>query len=738
MDTKYTPEMFMDFFSDIDKHLASTAELSKYTKDFLDSYKLNGKTLQSNFLSEALDQLVMRKQGGVNKGVATKFIVALSKIGGFKSRISDDILHYWVDPKEWAAFRDSDWIKTNKKLTQSSADPVEQNSEIKTVRAILLNDNKEVLLGLNASNKEYGLPGGHLHGNELPRTGIVREIFEETSYEIDPKTLVFIFDIEDERVFLADSIHNSRLSPSPIMDPDKEFILFQWFPLDNLPSNLYDCCEEALHRYKRGTIKDDQPQMVWASTSWKDYVQGEYWIVDGHEIPADSELDVGHEFVATEAMLLSHSDEFISRLEEMGIKYEGQDIDEENLITAYTFGAIPPELGKEIMGEKWDHMNKDVREAFMKHHNAIMNINLNFAVWKLTPKVIDQIQSFVMERAEGDMPLSDEEILIEEVSTKRHRSIELSEFLGMKQPGQLWRVPASIQKATANVEEVSEFPGLVVSKVGNKIFAQIRNQVDFEDFKGVINLSTKTGHIQSLKSKTQQLAKEILEWFEKKARNLGVLRIISETLPNSLDFWKSIGYKVIKRENHPPIVKKPLAKEDAEASPSVYMDVQDPGVIEVYVDNKLAYTMDDGAIWETLPRLAQEKSKGRKITFKQKLPSGEIIDFNEPSPPVPTMAAITPEERKIYTDFGKNLKSVLKKEFGIDLRVTVMKSAMSNPWIEVRVAKFEEDVIPNNFRKKIVEKLGMTGIRDMDNIQYGNLRPNSVALKYSEWLKVME
>ena len=41
------------------------------------------------------------------------------------------------------------------------------------------------------------------------------------------------------------------------------------------------------------------------------------------------------------------------------------------------------------------------------------------------------------------------------------------------------------------------------------------------------------------------------------------------------------------------------------------------GKIEVYVDNKKVHTLDDDAVWETMPRLAQEQSKGKKIKMIQ-------------------------------------------------------------------------------------------------------------------------
>jgi hypothetical protein len=53
--------------------------------------------------------------------------------------------------------------------------------------------------------------------------------------------------------------------------------------------------------------------------------------------------------------------------------------------------------------------------------------------------------------------------------------------------------------------------------------------------------------------------------------------------------------------------------------------------IIISVDGK-EYTFDDDEIWQTLPRMAQEQFKGKKIRMYQKLPNGEIIDFDETNP----------------------------------------------------------------------------------------------------------
>lgn len=98
--------------------------------------------------------------------------------------------------------------------------------------------------------------------------------------------------------------------------------------------------------------------------------------------------------------------------------------------------------------------------------------------------------------------------------------------------------------------------------------------------------------------------------------------------------------------------------------------------------------------------------------------------------------AISPEERKSYVDYSKKLKAKLSKEFGFPIRVTVSKSVAPNPYIEVRASNYEKDVIPNEFRLMITDKMGWEP-GNKDNVSYGNIRGNSIALNHSHWLKVL-
>jgi len=65
-----------------------------------------------------------------------------------------------------------------------------------------------------------------------------------------------------------------------------------------------------------------------------------------------------------------------------------------------------------------------------------------------------------------------------------------------------------------------------------------------------------------------------------------------------------------------------LIRDDSLDKPSLCIE----GRIDVLVDGQKVYELNDDEIWETLPRLAQERSKGKKVEFKQILDDGTIID----------------------------------------------------------------------------------------------------------------
>jgi hypothetical protein len=98
---------------------------------------------------------------------------------------------------------------------------------------------------------------------------------------------------------------------------------------------------------------------------------------------------------------------------------------------------------------------------------------------------------------------------------------------------------------------------------------------------------------------------------------------------------------------------------------------------------------------------------------------------------------ISKDEWSEYPKYARKLKPYMQKLLKVPLKVRVIKQANHNPWIEVRVARFGKDVIPNDFRLKAAKVIGATSIKDKSNVNYGNIRSNSVSMKHDQWVKLL-
>ena len=97
--------------------------------------------------------------------------------------------------------------------------------------------------------------------------------------------------------------------------------------------------------------------------------------------------------------------------------------------------------------------------------------------------------------------------------------------------------------------------------------------------------------------------------------------------------------------------------------------------------------------------------------------------------------AISKDERKVYTDYAKILKTAVKKEAGMSgARVMVGKSQRANPFIRV----VNRPTVPNDYRKKVMGIVypNETPSSGNDNINFGNIGTYGVDLKYTDWVKI--
>lgn len=102
---------------------------------------------------------------------------------------------------------------------------------------------------------KYGVPAGHLDGNETARKGTAREMNEEVGITIRPEDLSFAHLMHrkaanDERFDLfwtAEQYSGEITNREPQKCDD-----LSWFSLDSLPENTIDYIRAAIENYRSG------------------------------------------------------------------------------------------------------------------------------------------------------------------------------------------------------------------------------------------------------------------------------------------------------------------------------------------------------------------------------------------------------------------------------------------------------------------------------------------------------
>ncbi len=101
----------------------------------------------------------------------------------------------------------------------------------------------------------YGVPAGHLDGNETATEGCIREIREEIGVILNQEDLSVVHVMHrkaetDERIdffFTATSYEGEIINAEPNKCDD-----LSWFLLDDLPVNTIDYVKSAIEHYKNG------------------------------------------------------------------------------------------------------------------------------------------------------------------------------------------------------------------------------------------------------------------------------------------------------------------------------------------------------------------------------------------------------------------------------------------------------------------------------------------------------
>ena len=226
---------------------------------------------------------------------------------------------------------------------------------------------------------------------------------------------------------------------------------------DNHPDNLElisqgDNNKKKHKKYKKSFDRNViiAKVMKKLASSWQDFIRGEYWITDDGSEYADSNVsDKSHEYIAVEQMV--NGDDLLEALQEYNAKQDPDDRfdlkEYEDWGEEYSLGAslyfglnIPNGVGEKVVGkDKWKDLKKDPRLAYAKYYGAVHAIDNNFSAYKLTDKIIRNIQSHIEDQLVDDKNIKGD-VVLEEYSTGKDATIPVNDFLNIKHVSELWRL----------------------------------------------------------------------------------------------------------------------------------------------------------------------------------------------------------------------------------------------------------------------------------------------------------
>lgn len=121
-------------------------------------------------------------------------------------------------------------------------------------RALIIYKDEVLLVRDWLGSQRWNMPGGGVHRGEKPKNGLVRELQEELSLEVQPKQLKQIMKAEQNEHgvrFLAVVCRLSLKSKQSFTIQKSELIEAGWHKLSKLPDNLHPIVLEALKASKK-------------------------------------------------------------------------------------------------------------------------------------------------------------------------------------------------------------------------------------------------------------------------------------------------------------------------------------------------------------------------------------------------------------------------------------------------------------------------------------------------------
>lgn len=127
---------------------------------------------------------------------------------------------------------------------------------------IILERNNELLL-LKRQNTgyrdgEYTVPSGHKESGETPLQAAIRELQEETGLVVTEDCLehvhtLYRFDATDKKDYIDFFFHCTNFFGEPVNTELHKCSDLRWFPVNNLPLELFDYIREVLEFVAKGT-----------------------------------------------------------------------------------------------------------------------------------------------------------------------------------------------------------------------------------------------------------------------------------------------------------------------------------------------------------------------------------------------------------------------------------------------------------------------------------------------------
>jgi ADP-ribose pyrophosphatase YjhB (NUDIX family) len=141
-----------------------------------------------------------------------------------------------------------------------------QNKQIGVGVGVIIVDDNKILLGLRSSNADtadselhgegtWTLPGGGMNYGETFESTAIRETKEETNLDIDDIKVICIQNDKNEyahyvSIGMVAGKHSGKLQTME----QAEIIMWKWFNLNDLPTNIFFPSKETIDSFKDGSF----------------------------------------------------------------------------------------------------------------------------------------------------------------------------------------------------------------------------------------------------------------------------------------------------------------------------------------------------------------------------------------------------------------------------------------------------------------------------------------------------